>query len=78
MAELKVVELDAAPFRDVPRMLRKLADDIEAGTYGDVGPVAVALRTEGLEVFGFGTDSTVEMTAVMFHAAAIKLAKGLL
>lgn len=64
--------------RDIPRMLRKLADDIEAGEkYGPVAGVrraAIVLRIAGMvpSVFGFGdTDATHAFEDL--HAGALEL-----
>ena len=47
--------LPSAKLQDVPAMLRRLADDIEAGEYGEVQETAVVVSGAELEVFGFGT-----------------------
>ena len=65
-------------YRDPVRMLRNLADDIEAGVFGDVGCVAVAaLGSAGLEVFGGGRDSTRAMVALSLQAGANRLTNAL-
>lgn len=67
---MNVVEVDfTIPARDIPRMLRKLAEDIEAGTYGEVRTVvAVAYRGGGdCEVFGFGATDAYESYMVLDH-----------
>lgn len=45
--------------RDVPKMLRKLAKNIEAGEYGVVDQVALVASTEkhGITLFGYGDTS---------------------
>lgn len=53
----EVVQLTNAPsLRDVPNRLRKLADDIEAGEYGEVPTVFVVVpkMDDYPDVFGYG------------------------
>lgn len=53
----KVVQLRESPsLNDIPGMLRKLAEDIEAGVHGDVSSAYVLLPAEGdyPKIFGFG------------------------
>ncbi len=46
--------------QDIPAMLRKLADDVEAGEYGKVMEATVVTSGDRLDVFGFGgADGTV-------------------
>lgn len=71
--DLKVVELCFPNSRDPVASLRGLADDIEAGVYGTVGTVAVAMLADKLNVFGFGADCEGPSTAVVLHAGFMKL-----
>jgi hypothetical protein len=42
-------------YRDIPAMLRKLANDIEAGTFGEAVDALCVLETDKkVEVFGWG------------------------
>lgn len=53
-------------------MLRRLADDIEAGEYGQVSEAAVVTNGDRFNVFGFGTaDGTV--THYLFGCGMAKL-----
>lgn len=56
-------------------MLRKLADDVESGTYGEVVHLhAVAKLKDGtVEVFGFGPNLTVGQTYMDLDLAKHKL-----
>lgn len=64
--------LPSVKLQDVPAMFRKLADDIEAGEYGEVREAVAVVSGEALEVFGFGTaDGTV--THYMLGCAMHKL-----
>jgi len=56
---MELVQLYENNFRDVPAMLRRFADDIEAGKHGEVSRVATVMVTdsngvERVEVFGWG------------------------
>lgn len=57
---------------DIPYMLRKLADDIEAGIYGEIS-LCLALLPELEEpLFGFGPDGNTSDAALIGH---LELAK---
>lgn len=70
---LNVVELYESNFRDPAATLRLIADEIEAGKYGDIGTVAVAVFGGTVEVFGAGPDSDMPSVAILFHAAFMRL-----
>lgn len=69
----EVVSLYETNSRDIPAMLRKLADAISAGEYGEVGEAAFVLCGDTLEVFGWGVDQDGASTAVMLQAGAMRL-----
>ncbi len=46
--------LPSAQLQDIPEMLRRLANDIEAGKYGEVVESVVLTSGDSFEVFGFG------------------------
>jgi len=75
MADLKVVTLRESNFRDPAAEMRKIADDIEAGEYGEVGSVGVVLLGDTMEVFGFGPDSEAPSVALLLHAGFMRLSK---
>lgn len=53
-------------FRDIPGMLRRLADDIEAGKWGDVQDTLLILHNDlGVEVFGWGDVDFVRSIGVL-------------
>jgi hypothetical protein len=60
-------------FRDVPATLRRIADEIEAGNYGEVSCVGLALLGDSLEVFGIGPDSEAPSVALVLNAGVMKL-----
>lgn len=64
---------------DPVQLLRSLADEIEAGDYGDVTTVSIATFGDtGLEVTGGGVDSSPPTIAMVFHAAANKMSNSLI
>lgn len=44
--------------RDVPAVLRSIADAVESGEYGETVQCAVVLNSAQLEIFAAGADST--------------------
>lgn len=74
--DLKVVgRIEPDEYTDPVRMLRNIADDIEAGVFGDVATIAIAMSTEhGYETFGGGRDSSLAHCGFLFNTAAHRLA----
>ena len=52
-----VVKFPKSNLSDVPNMLRQLADDIEAGNYGDINLCLAILPQLDEPFFGFGPES---------------------
>jgi hypothetical protein len=52
----KIVQLGVSNLADIPAMLRNTADQIEAGTYGEVGTIFIVMpRDDGWpKLLGFG------------------------
>lgn len=71
---LNVVQLPVSDLRDVVDNLRRLADQIEAGTFGEIQTCGVALFSDKTRLFGYGNDSSAPTVALLFHAAAIMMA----
>lgn len=69
---LNVVDFPVPEYREPATCLRNIADAIEAGDYGEVGTVAVAVFGDTLEVFGGGPDSAGPTCALVFRAAALR------
>lgn len=68
-----VVELrPGPPLTDVPGMLRKLANDIEVGDYGEVASAMVLIPQDGdfPLVFGFGDATNERQPLVTLQLAA--------
>ena len=72
---LNVVNFPVPAYRDPVKALRNLANDIEAGRYGDVSSCGVVLLGDRMEVFGSGEDSEGPTIALLFSAAAHRFAK---
>lgn len=69
--DLRIVKLDLPGLQNVPAMLRKLADDIEQGTYGSWQEAALCLNAEaGFYVFGWGIGTPAD--ACMLCAAGVQ------
>jgi hypothetical protein len=75
--ELKVFTLFKSNYRDPVAALRVIADDIEAGKYGDVGTIGVVLLGDTMEVFGMGVDSTGPSVALLLNAGVLRLTREL-
>lgn len=78
MSLAEVVPIYESSLLDVPAKLRKLADDLDAGTYGVPGCCAVALLADNLIVFGFGPDSGGPSVHILLSAACRTLEQGIL
>lgn len=69
----EVVTLYETNARNVLAMLRGLADDIEAGKYGEVGEAAAVINGETVEVFGWGSVQDGASTAILLQAGAMRI-----
>lgn len=69
----EVATLYESNYRDPVAVLRGLADEIEAGDYGEVGCIGVALLGDTFEVFGAGPDSDGTSVAAVLHAGFMRL-----
>lgn len=72
---LKVVgEINPPNYKDPAKMLRRIADKIEAGDYSDVSTVVVATWSdEGLSTFGGGRDSDMFHCSYLFGVAHTRM-----
>ena len=73
--DLKVVGEIAPPsYKDPVKMLRNLADDIEAGKYGDLTTIVVATWGDnGVDTFGGGMDSDLFHCTYLFGVAHTRM-----
>ena len=70
---LNVVTLCDSNYRDPVATLRKIADAIEAGEYGEVGCAGLVILGDTTEVFGMGQDSEAPSVAMLLHAGFMRL-----
>ena len=75
--DLKVVEIYPHNFREPAATLREIADQIEAGRYGEVGCVGVVLLGDRVEVFGAGVDSAAPSVGLLLHAGFMRMSKAI-
>ena len=76
MSDRAIHEVDISPpdFRDPAKMLRNIADQVDAGDYGSVDTLVVALAGEnGMETMGGGKLADFRFCAFLFAAAAARL-----
>lgn len=76
--DLKVVPLYESNLRDPVATLRNIADQMEAGEYGEIGSVAMVVMGDTLEVFGFGADSETPTVALLLHAGFQKISTAIM
>jgi len=74
---MPVETLYESNFRDSAATLRKIADEIEAGDFGEVGCVGVSILGDRLRVFGAGPDSEGPSVAMVLHAGFMQLSSAL-
>lgn len=63
-----------ASLHDVPAMLRKIADNIEADKYGGIGSAVLVMMGKQLTVHGFGKADAGDVS-LLLGAAQLKLHK---
>lgn len=73
----EVITLYESNFREPATTLRKIADQIEAGEYGEVGCLGVVLLGDTMEVFGAGTDCEAPSVGLLLHAAFMRMSKAI-
>ena len=82
----EVVTLEGLPFqpekmgdkptlKDPAKQLRKIADDIDAGTYGTIGTLALCMLGNEFYMFGGGESYTPGDVTMILEAGIIRLAK---
>jgi hypothetical protein len=71
----EVIEFPNTSRRDTPTELRRLADEIENGTYGAVGSAALVILGDQMEVFAMGEDYEPCSIALLLHAAFSRFSK---
>lgn len=78
MTDLKVVELYPSNRRDPVATLRAVADEIEAGGYGEVGCIAFVMLADEMHVFAAGEDSEAPSAGMLLHAGFMKLSSAIM
>lgn len=74
---MELVTLYDTNFRDPAKTLRKIADEIERGDFGEVGSCAIVVMGDKLEVFACGPDAEGPSTAMLLHAGFSRLSRAL-
>ncbi len=70
MTDLKVIEFPSRNVSDIPAMMRAVADDIEAGNFGEANTAICILEgSEGLNAFAWGAFDPVRAIGLM-HCGA--------
>lgn len=74
---MNIVPFPNASLHDIPAMLRNIADDIEAGEFGNVQSGVMMLETDQtFHTFGWG-DAEGFKAIGMFHTAAVMMAESM-
>lgn len=63
--------------RDPVATLRLIADEIEAGNYGDVSAIGVAMLSDTIDVFGMGPEADAATISVILGVASRRLAENI-
>jgi len=71
---LTLIEFPRMNLQDIPARLRRLADEVEQGMYGEVDSVAVAVSGETVIVLGFG-GTGLHSHCALLHAGALHLTR---
>jgi hypothetical protein len=68
-----VVELDTPNYGDIPGCLRRLADEIEQGVFGDVYRLIGLLEADGLAILRLGEITSAYELMGLFEAAKLRV-----
>lgn len=71
----EIITIYESNFRQPAATLRMIADEIEAGKFGEVGSLGVVLLGDTMEIFGSGTDCEAPSIALLFSAATLRFAR---
>lgn len=69
-----ILEFNAPDYRNPVKALRNLADQIEAGKFGEVGSCGVVIFGDTLEIFGSGAENDRQTISLLFAAAINRFA----
>lgn len=74
----EVVSLRDYTLRDIPAVLRKIADQVESGEFPSAESCALVMVMEdGIDVFAFGEVSSPGDAHMILHAGMLRLADSL-
>lgn len=71
----KLIDFPTPDYRDPVKALRNLANDIEAGKYGEVSSCGVVIMGDQMEIFGSGPDCSGTVINLLFNAASHRFAR---
>lgn len=71
----EVVTLHESNYRQPAATLRKIADSIDAGIYGEVTEIGIVLLGDTMEVFGAGPGSEACSIGLLLHSGFMRLSK---
>ena len=72
VVDLKVVKLPTG-LQSIPTLMRQIADEIDAGKYGDCASAAFVLAGDRLEVFGLGERGDAPTVCYLLQSGAVKM-----
>ena len=58
MSKLTVVKMPDHPLTEIPNVLRRIADEIEAGNYGEIEMAGVVMENDSGDIETFGAGKT--------------------
>lgn len=79
VTHLRQVDIKPADYKDPVTFLRNLAEDIEAGQFGNINTIAIAILSEGAEdgepvsVFAGGRNSDLAYSVLALASAQARL-----
>lgn len=73
----EIIEFTNDSQRDAVATLRKVADQIEAGFFGEVDSVALCVLGSTFEVIGMGDDRTGEKVSLLLQAGVQRIANAI-
>ena len=72
MSKLTVVKMPDHPLTDIPNVLRRIADEIEAGSYGEIEMAGVVMENDSGDIETFGAGKTDFYRGYTLFAKAMK------
>jgi len=77
MTSLSVVSIYESNYRDPAATLRCIADQIDAGEFGEVGCAGLVILGDAMSVFGMGADSEAPSVGMLLHAGFMRMSKAI-